>query len=202
MFNSKSFKLLLLSVFVVLFFCNKSQAGEPVPGAEIFVEQKPNHVPIKAGAHNSTRSNVQRNFSAKYITDKNGEFEISFPKGYKLPSSGELTLTITTHEVAHQLQQSKTSGAKDKELNSDEQWERKRPTTKQKITVKFTTDTVKGEIDAYCTVTDGGPYPHAHSNMEDMEKGTKGTTLRFILIWVTPAKSNRGGFAVSGRNMS
>ena len=140
MFFSNYSKLFLISIIVMFFNYNNSQSamGEPVPGAEILVEQEPNDVPIKAVAHNSTRSNVQRNFSAKCITDKNGEFEISFPKGYKLPSSGELTLTITTHEVAHQLQQSKTSGAKDKELNSDEQWERKRPTTKQKITVRRT----------------------------------------------------------------
>ncbi|OGU41306.1 MAG: hypothetical protein A2X61_05020 [Ignavibacteria bacterium GWB2_35_12] len=200
MFTSKSFKLLLLSIFVLLFFFNKSQAGEPVPGAEILVEQEPNDVPIKAVAHNSTRSNVQRNFSAKCITDKNGEFEISFPKGYKLPSSGTLKLTITTHEVVHPVQSK--PGAKDKELNGTEIGGRKYPTTKQKITVKFTTDTVKGEIDAYCTETVGGPYSHAHSNMEDVEKGTKGTTLRFTLILVTPAKSNKGGFAVSGHNMS
>ncbi len=197
MFALNSFKLLLLSIFVLLFCFNKSQAqtkamGEPVPGAEILVEQEPNDVPIKAVAHNSTRSNVQRNYSAKCITDKNGEFEFSFPKGYKLPSSGELTLTITPP---------KTSGAKDKELNGTEIGGRKYPTTKQKITVKF--NTKNGKIDAYCTYI-GGPYSHAHSNMEDEQKGTKGTTLKFILIWnrPDPIKSNKGGFAVSGKNMT
>lgn len=180
MFALNSFKLLLLSIFVLLFCFNKSQAqtkamGEPVPGAEILVEQEPNDVPI-----------------THCITDKNGEFEFSFPKGYKLPSSGELTLTITPP---------KTSGAKDKELNGTEIGGRKYPTTKQKITVKF--NTKNGKIDAYCTYI-GGPYSHAHSNMEDEQKGTKGTTLKFILIWnrPDPIKSNKGGFAVSGKNMT
>jgi hypothetical protein len=172
-----TFILIFLFSHSIVFSQEKRMSkSEPVPGAEITVEQVPGPIVIKT-----------------CITDKNGEFTLTFPKGYKFPSSGELILTITPP---------KTSGAKDKEqLNGSEIGGRKYPTTKQKITVKFKTE--KGMIDAWCTAN-LGPYSHAHSNMEDEQKGTKGTTLKFVLIWnpPDPVKSNKGGFAVSGKNMS
>jgi hypothetical protein len=145
--------------------------GEPVPGAEILVEQEPNDVPIKGTPH-------------KYITDENGEFTFSFPKGVEDPSSGELILTITPP---------RRSAATNNKLSG---------MAAQKITVKF--NTTKGMIDAYCTAV-GGPYAHAHSNLNGSEiGGRKVPMLRFILIWnpPDPIKSNKGGFAVSGKNMS
>jgi len=189
--------------------------GVPVPGAEILVELEPWLVPIKSepvpGAEILVEQEPVRVPIAHCITDTNGVFTFSFPKGVKVPGSGEFTLTVTLP---------KTSGATDIELNTDELWERKRPTTKvgakgavkevmdvydkmtvreREIAVKFNIE--NGMIDAWCTAN-WGPYSHAHSNMEDEQKGTKGTKLIFFLIWIPPEpiKSNKGGFAVSGRN--
>lgn len=53
-------------------------AGEPVPGAEILIEQEPNDVPI-----------------ALATTNNNGEFVFSFPEGIKIPKSGTFKITIT-----------------------------------------------------------------------------------------------------------
>ena len=145
--------------------------GEPVPGAEILVEQEPNDMPIKGAPQ-------------KYVTDQNGEFTFSFPKGVAVPSSGELILTITPPRISAATK-NKLSGM-----------------VAQKITVKF--NATKDMIDAYCTAA-GGPYAHAHSNLNGSEiGGRKVPMLRFILIWnpPEPVKSNKGGFAVSGKNMS
>jgi len=53
-------------------------AGEPVPGAEILVEQEPNDVPISLGQSNN-----------------DGEFTFTFPKGMKIPDKGVFKITVT-----------------------------------------------------------------------------------------------------------
>jgi hypothetical protein len=59
------------------FFTDPAVASEPVPGAEITVEQVPGPYVVKV------------------TTDKNGEFTVS-----KAPSSSEVTLTITPPKSA------------------------------------------------------------------------------------------------------
>ena len=76
---------LLASTFALIamgFFTDPAVASEPVPGAEITVEQVPGPYVVKV------------------TTDKNGEFTVSFLKGVKAPSSGELILTITPPKSA------------------------------------------------------------------------------------------------------
>lgn len=74
-------KLLFYVVFLFsasLFSFSTSLAGEPVPGAEILIEQEPNDVPI-----------------AQAISNNHGEFVFSFPEGIKIPKSGTFKITIT-----------------------------------------------------------------------------------------------------------
>ena len=109
MFNSKSFKLLLLSVFVVLFFCNKSQAGEPVPGAEILleIELKGKTVIIpcfpKGGGDPLSGMNIPGGgggHNKPNVTGKNGEslFEITSDQFKELPDKFQLKFTIKPKE--------------------------------------------------------------------------------------------------------
>lgn len=168
--------------------------GEPVPGAEILVEQ-PDGVTI-----------------AHCITDNNGEFTFSFPEGFKIPKSGELILTITPPQITAKGGGDPLSG-----MNYHG------PKIPQKITVKYVIK--NGMIDAWSTAP-GGPYEHAYGNAkgvkevmdvyDKMKVGDKGhtglngseiverkiPTLKFVLLWnpPVPGKSNRGGFAVSGKN--
>jgi hypothetical protein len=55
-----------------------AEAGEPVPGAEIYIEQEPNGEPIASG-----------------VTNENGEIEILVEKNSELPASGIFSFTIT-----------------------------------------------------------------------------------------------------------
>ena len=68
--------ILLLSLSFISY--SNPIAGEPVPGAEILIEQEPNDVPI-----------------AVAITNNDGEFTFSFPEGLKIPKNGIFKITIT-----------------------------------------------------------------------------------------------------------
>jgi hypothetical protein len=67
-----------LLVCLSLFSFSPLLSGEPVPGAEILIEQEPNDIPIQ---------------SVK--TNQDGEFEFTFPDGMKIPKSGTFKITIT-----------------------------------------------------------------------------------------------------------
>lgn len=59
MFTLNKINMLLLTILVLLFSINKVQAqpkvmGEPVEGAEIFIEQQPNDEPLKKGKTDHT----------------------------------------------------------------------------------------------------------------------------------------------------
>lgn len=84
---------LILLLGVSLFSYSTSLAGEPVPGAEILVEQEPNDVPI---------SHVQTNI--------NGEFVFTFPEGMKIPDKGTFKITITPPKNLQGLKARKLSG--------------------------------------------------------------------------------------------
>ncbi|MCX7876996.1 MAG: hypothetical protein N2321_12640 [Melioribacteraceae bacterium] len=89
MFTRNTMSMLLLPILVAFFCINKVQAqskamGEPVPGAEIYIELEPDDEPI-----------------ANITTDQNGEFEIVFSNGgnnlpniNNLPSIGTFVFTI------------------------------------------------------------------------------------------------------------
>ena len=108
MFTSKSLKFLLLSIFVVLFFSNKSQAGEPVPGAEILleIELKGKTVIIpcfpKGGGDPLSGMNIPGGggHNKPNVTGKNGEslFEIPSAQFKKLPDKFQLKFTIKPKE--------------------------------------------------------------------------------------------------------
>lgn len=66
---------------LILFSFSPSVAGEPVPGAEILIEQEPGDIPVQS-----------------VVTNKHGEFEFRFPDGMKIPKSGTFKLTITLPE--------------------------------------------------------------------------------------------------------
>lgn len=73
-------KILLASILLFvsgLFSFSPPLVGEPVPGAEVFVELEPDDQPI---------ANVQ--------TNNEGEFIFSFPSGVKVPEVGTLSITI------------------------------------------------------------------------------------------------------------
>ncbi|GEM_PF-5689353 len=76
----RSISYLLAFITILLFTSSTStivrmDIGEPVPGAEILVEQEPNDVPISSG-----------------VTDQNGIFSFSLPPGMKIPK--KLTISI------------------------------------------------------------------------------------------------------------
>ena len=52
--------------------------GEPVPGAEVYIELEPDDQPIANG-----------------VTGSNGELTFVFPKGVKIPINGKFKFTIT-----------------------------------------------------------------------------------------------------------
>lgn len=111
-----------------------SLAGEPVPGAEILVEQEPNDVPI-----------------ASAVTNKDGEFSFTFPSGIKIPKNGIFKITIKPPKNLKKSVAKKLSGME-----------------KQIIEIPF--------------------------------KKKDGPKFKFVITWEQKTKSNRGGFAVSGRN--
>jgi len=76
--KSKNLSGLILLLLVCFFSYFPAMAGEPVPGAEILIEQEPNDIPI---------SLVQSN--------DDGEFTFTFPKGMKIPDKGVFKITVT-----------------------------------------------------------------------------------------------------------
>jgi hypothetical protein len=73
-------KLLLTGILFFLFSLISilpSLASEPVPGAEILIEQEANDVPI-----------------ARVVTNKDGEFSFTFPEGIKIPKNGTFKITV------------------------------------------------------------------------------------------------------------
>jgi hypothetical protein len=216
----RSISFLLAFITILLFTSSTStivrmDRGEPVPGAEILVEQ--DGVPI-----------------AHCITDYNGGFTISFPPGVKIPKSGVLILTITPPQITAKDRINEIS----KHRGIEEDPPKKLKATgggdplsglnvklPQKITVKYVIK--NGIMDAWDNSA-GGPYSHAHSNVKGVKEvmdvddkmdvdnkghdglngsdmgGRKILMLKFTLIWnpPIPSESNKGGFAVSGHNMS
>lgn len=78
----KTFKYILLILsFVIVTFPQKALAeksnGEPVPGAEIYIELEPDDEPI-----------------ANLETNNDGEFVFMFPEGIDIPKKGIFTITI------------------------------------------------------------------------------------------------------------
>jgi hypothetical protein len=76
--RSKLLFCFALLISASLFSFSTCMAGEPVPGAEILIEQEPNDEPI-----------------AQAISNNHGEFMFSFPEGMKIPKSGIFKITIT-----------------------------------------------------------------------------------------------------------
>jgi hypothetical protein len=76
-----------------LFSFSPLLAGEPVPGAEILIEQEPNDVPI-----------------AQVQTNSNGEFTFSFPDGMKVPDKGTFKITIVPPKNLTGLKAKKLTG--------------------------------------------------------------------------------------------
>gem|GEM_PF-6972289 len=80
MFTSNKFRLLLLSTVVLLFCYNNSQGqagkgmGEPVIGAEVFVEQEPNEQPSSL-----TKGRSELSKGIRCISNQKGEFSFSLP---------------------------------------------------------------------------------------------------------------------------
>ena len=124
----------ILLISLSFFSFSNAYSGEPVPGAEILIEQEPNDVPI-----------------ASVITDKDGEFKFSFPDGMKIPKSGTFKITITPPRDLKRSLAKKLSGME-----------------KQTIEIPF--------------------------------KRKDGPKFKFVVTWEPKSKSNRGGFAVSGRS--
>lgn len=86
------FVLFLLLVIPDSHSVPTKKTGEPVPGAEIYIELEPDDEPI-----------------ANVTTNNEGEFEFAFPPGIKIPLKGEFTLTITPPK--------KTMGSKTKKIS-------------------------------------------------------------------------------------
>ena len=77
--KSKLLLCLALLFSVNLFSLSTLMAGEPVPGAEIYVELEPDDEPI-----------------ANVTTNGDGEFIFTFPEGIKIPKNGTFKITIST----------------------------------------------------------------------------------------------------------
>ena len=80
-------------VFITLNFISFSRliAGEPVPGAEIYIELEPDDQPI-----------------ANVVTDGNGEFMFSLVQIKKVPDIGVIKITITPPRNRKILNESKS----------------------------------------------------------------------------------------------
>lgn len=82
----RTFQLLFLSIMVLFFCCNQSQAkpGDPIPGADIYIEQPPQGDPKKAPPKGTSLSKDQK-------AQKIGEPKVVDPKpsgkAKKLPMS-------------------------------------------------------------------------------------------------------------------
>ncbi len=124
----------ILLISLSFFSFSNAVAGEPVPGAEILIEQEPGDVPV-----------------ATVVTNKDGEFKFSFPDGMKIPKSGIFKITITPPKDLKRSLAKRLSGM-----------------GKQTIEIPF--------------------------SRKD------GPKFKFVLTWEPKTKSNRGGFAVSGRS--
>ena len=74
------FRLLLLSILVLLLCFNNVKAfmGEPVPGAEVYIELEPDDQPI-----------------ANVTTDQNGEFSFTTNNIPNFPKNGKFIFIIT-----------------------------------------------------------------------------------------------------------
>jgi hypothetical protein len=136
--KSKLLFCIILLLSISLYSFSPPLSGEPVPGAEILVEQEPDDIPIRS-----------------VITNQDGEFSFTFPKGEKIPKSGTFKITITPPQ--------KMKGAKGKKLEGME---------KQTIIIPF--------------VRKDGPK------------------FKYTLTWdkTLKTKSNKGGFADSGKSTS
>lgn len=89
-------KILLASILLFvsgLFSFSPPLVGEPVPGAEVYVELEPDDEPI---------ANVQ--------TNNEGEFVFSFPNGIKVPEVGTLSITITPPKNLLQSKEKRFAG--------------------------------------------------------------------------------------------
>jgi len=75
-----SIKMVFISVFLFVFYPNTTLplVGEPVPGAEVYIELEPDDEPI-----------------ANVITNNDGEFMFAIPEGMILPKTGFFSITIT-----------------------------------------------------------------------------------------------------------
>lgn len=88
----------LLAFVTILLFTSSTSTivrmdmGEPVPGAEILVEQEPDDVPISSG-----------------VTDQNGSFSFSFPQGMKIPKNPTIKIKIKLPENIPGLPKNVTS---------------------------------------------------------------------------------------------
>ena len=134
--KTKIFSALVLLISICINSYSNPLAGEPVPGAEILIEQEPNDVPI-----------------AVAITNNDGEFTFSFPEGLKIPKNGIFKITITPPKDLKRSKAKKLTGME-----------------KQTVEIPF--------------------------------KKKEGPKFKYVLIWEQKSKSNRGGFAVSGRSNS
>jgi hypothetical protein len=95
-------KLLFSSVFITLFIAvcminnalaQPKNAGEPVPGAEVYVELTPDHEDI-----------------ATVETNNDGEIIFKFPDGIKIPKEGVFALTITPPKKIKSSKSKKLTG--------------------------------------------------------------------------------------------
>ena len=76
--KTKLFLCAILFLSICSFATSKVLAGEPVPGAEVYVELEPDDEPI---------ANVQ--------TNNDGEFLFTIPPGKKIPEHGFFKITIS-----------------------------------------------------------------------------------------------------------
>jgi hypothetical protein len=74
----KRILVVMFSISFLLLIGKYSKAGEPVPGAEIYVELEPDTEPI-----------------ANMSADQNGEFSFQFPEGMPIPKKGTFKMVIT-----------------------------------------------------------------------------------------------------------
>jgi len=154
--NYVLFSVLFVSLIFLFPSIAKAVKGEPVPGAEIYVELEPDDEPIAYQGRSGNRSVMPANYSKGYlITDTNGTVTINYKNKKKI--------TLKTIKF--------NQGILNDKINKNEQFKKAGLNDLQiSITMKFdkNPNPIKiAELSMNQLRAQSGPYSQSVSNLDD-----------------------------------